>query len=66
VNLQTALAQGNVLSLSGGLQWIGFNRNVQNANAPVYQPQYPTYQPPYQAPNTPVYQSPYPIYRAPN
>ncbi len=65
VNLQTASAQADVLSLSGGLQWIGFNRNTPNAtmptNAPVYPPSNaPVYQPPYQAPQTP------PIYRAPD
>lgn len=58
VNLQTAGAQGDVLSLSGGLQWVGFNRNNQSANAPVYQSPYP----PYQAPNAPVYQPNYPSY----
>lgn len=71
VNLQTAGAQGDRLSLSGGLQWIGFNRNNSTApsNTPVYQPNYqPPYQAPqyspYPAPQYPAPQSP-PIYRAP-
>lgn len=76
VNLQTAAAQSNVLSLSGGLQWVGFNRQ-KNQNAPRNTP---TYQPPYQTPfpapqanypaPQPNYQPPYPApqpdYRAPD
>ncbi len=68
VNLQTAGAQGDMLSLSGGLQWVGFNRNAQTntqTNEPVYQtPNTPVYQPPYQTPY-PAPQTP-PIYRAPD
>lgn len=81
VNLQTAGTQSNVLSLSGGLQWVGFNRTQNTGaqpypqsypnqqNTPVYQPPYqPNYQPPYQTPNAPVYYPPYqaPTYIAPN
>ncbi len=71
VNLQTAGAQSNVLSLSGGLQWVGFNRRqTQNAprDAPVYQPPYqspyPVPQPDYRTPQ-PNYPAPQPDYREP-
>jgi hypothetical protein len=75
VNLQTAGAQGNVMALSGGLQWVGFDRQrapqPTPRNEPRYEPRYePQYQPPYEPQYQPPYQPPYsgpqPTYRAPD